>query len=78
MRDMRVTAEREIPELVVVVRSLKDQGIQYQGPFQTSKGRMVFRMKDQIVLGSELATLLAAGELNPGGISMLLRRLREG
>jgi hypothetical protein len=75
IRDMRVTAEREIPKLAVVVRSLKDQGIPYQGPFRTSKGRMVFRLKDQVVLGSELATLLVAGELNPNGISVLLRRL---
>jgi len=74
---MRAIAKREIPELGVVVRSLNDQGIPYQGPFRTSKGRMVLRLKDQIVLGSELTTLLAAGELNPGGISMLLRRLRE-
>ena len=73
---MRAIADREIPELAVVVRSLKNQGIPYQGPYRSSKGRMVFRLKDQIVFGSELATLLAAGELNAGGISVLLRRLQ--
>lgn len=67
----------ETTELVLAIRTLDRQGIRYQGPFRTASGRVVFCLEDQIVLDTELIALLAEGELNPDGISALLRHLRK-
>lgn len=72
---MLLRTSREIPSLGEVVRVLRGQAIDFAGPFRTSKGRIVFRVENKIVVDRELMVLFSAGELNPAGISTLLNRL---
>ena len=65
----------ETPQLVGLVKALQSQSIDYEGPFLTSKGRIVFRLENKIVLDWELMALFGAGKLNPDGISTLLSRI---
>ena len=67
----------ETPQLQAVVRALRNQSIDYDGPFVTAKGRIVFRLENKVVLDWELMTLYGAGKLNPAGISTLLNRIHE-
>lgn len=74
--NMLLKTSHERHEVVEVLMALQRQGIDYEGPFRTGKGRLVFRMGDQIVLESELVELHQTGELSPAGIAALLRSLR--
>lgn len=62
--------------LVGALSALREQNIAFAGPFRTAKGRIVFRIQDQIVLESELLDLFSIGNLNPAGITALLQTLR--
>ena len=73
---MQLKTLREIHSLGGVMKALRSQAIDFDGPFRTVKGPIVFRLRDQIVLESELDSLLSVGELNADGISTLLRKLR--
>ena len=65
------------PQLVAVVKALESQSVDYDGPYLTSQGRIVFRLENKIVLDWELMALFGAGKLNPAGISTLLNRIHE-
>ena len=67
----------ETPQLVAVVKALESQSVDYEGPFVTSNGRIVFRLENKVVLDWELMALFGAGKLNPAGISTLLNRIHE-
>lgn len=73
---MLLKTSREPSELVDVVKALRRQAVDFEGPFRTAKGRIIFGIEDQIVLDSELRDLLESGQLNPAGIRTLLRKLR--
>lgn len=73
---MLLKTSREPSQLVDVVNALHRQAVDFQGPFRTASGRLIFRIKDQIVLESELRDLLESGQLDPAGIANLLRKLR--
>jgi hypothetical protein len=75
MRDVVAKAEIDSPHLVAVMQALRSQSIDYDGPFVTTKGSVVFRVEDKIVLDWELLTLWAAGKLNPTDVATLLSRI---
>ena len=76
MRDVLAKTDIATPQLLAVVQALQSQSIDYDGPFVTSRGRIVFRVKDKIVLDWELMALFGAGKLDRAGISALLSRLQ--
>jgi len=67
---------RQTSPTVEALNSLRKQTIYFEGPFRTANGRLVIRLKDQVVLESELQDLIEAGQLNPAGVETLLRKLR--
>jgi hypothetical protein len=73
---MTVKTSHQVSGFSGVVNALRNQAIRFRGPFCTRKGRIVYCLEDQIVLESELLDLLAAGQLNPIGVSSLLHKLR--
>jgi len=76
MRDVVAKTDIETPQLVAVLQALQRQSVDYEGPFVTSRGSIVFRVKDKIVLDWELMALFGAGKLDHAGISTLLSRLQ--
>lgn len=66
----------ETSQVVDVLNALRKQGVGFEGPFRTAKGRIVLLIQDQIVVESELLDLFDSGRLNPAGIASLLRDLR--
>ena len=73
---MLMKTSQKHSELVEVLNVLRGQNIDFQGPFRTGRGGLVFRMEDQIVLESELVELHQSGKLSRAGIAVLLRKLR--
>ena len=76
MWDVLSRSELETPQLSAVVRALQSQSINYDGPFVTSKGRIVFRVENKVVLDWELMILLREGKLDPADVSTLLSRIK--
>lgn len=73
---MLLKTHRETSGLVDVQKALIRHAIAFEGPFRTSKGRLVFRVQDQVLLDSELLVLLESGQLTPTGIATFLRKVR--
>lgn len=73
---MLLKTPRKSSEIVEIMTALRTQAIDFEGPFRTGKGRLVFRIGDQIVLESELVELHRSGKLSPAIIANFLRRLR--
>ena len=76
MRSVLAKTGIETPQMIAVVEALQGQSIDYDGPFVTSRGSVVFRIEDKIVLDWELMALFGAGKLDHAGISTLLSRLQ--
>lgn len=74
--NMLLKTSQERSELVEVMTALRREAIDFEGPFRTGKGRIVFRMGHQIVLESELVELQRSGKLSATGVAALLRGLR--
>lgn len=58
-----------------VADSLRNQGIDFRGPFCSQSQRIVFVVENHIFLESELLDLLAQNRLDRDGIRELARRL---
>ena len=58
-------------ELTRALRSLKDSGVDFRGPFLTSKGELI-QVEDQLLKVAELLELLSRGQLNHEGICNFL------
>jgi hypothetical protein len=65
----RTTLRRD--ELRRALRSLKDSGLDFRGPFVTSKGELV-QVEDQLLKVAELLELFSRGQLTHEGIRNFL------
>jgi 6-phosphofructokinase len=64
-------------DIRAVVQTLRDQGIEVIGPYETPKGALIYTLADCVVTERELLDLAIAGKLDAAGVSELSAKVMK-